>query len=189
MSSIISPVNVPPKKTIDTTRQAIPFDTANIPGPKMARAVMPAVSGKMIEKARKPLLIVGSQIHDKDVLERVIAFGRSGIEIAAVGDAHASLWDEKLNIYYANLHVLTSYLCNPDWTGFDEKGRYDLVAFFGITYYYASQAMSSLKNFSDIKVISIDRYYHPNADVSFGNLNKEVFIEALDQIIALLQKS
>lgn len=184
MSSVTPPVYVPPEKTIDTRRQAIPYDTGNIPGPKIARAVMPAVPGKMIAKARKPLLLVGSQIHDKDVLKRVIAFGRSGIQIAAVGDAYASLWDEKLNIYYANLHALTSYLCNPDWTGFDEKGQYDLVVFFGITYYYASHAISSLKNFSDIQVISIDRYYHPNAHMSFGNLKKEVFIEALDEIIA-----
>jgi acetyl-CoA decarbonylase/synthase complex subunit epsilon len=142
----------------------------------------------MIEKARRPLLIVGSQIHDKDVLERVVAFGRSGIEIAAVGDDYASLWDENLNIFYANLHALSSYLCNPDWTGFDGKGRYDLVFFFGITYYYASQAISALKNFSKVKVISIDKYYHPNADISFGNLDKEVFTEALDQVIAQLPK-
>ena len=62
------------------------------------------------------------------------------------------------------------------------------MVFFGITYFYASQAISSLKNFSDTRVISIDKYYHPNADMSFGNLNKEVFIAALDQIIAQLSK-
>jgi len=56
----------------------------------------------------------------------------------------------------------------------------------GITYYYASQAISALKNFSKIKVISIDKYYHPNADMSFGNLKKDVFIEALDEVIEQL---
>src|SRR5512143_2830082 len=72
------------EKVIDTTRQAVPFDTANSPGPKMARAVMPAVSGKMIAKAKRPLLIVGSRIHEPDILSRAIALGRSGIQIAAV---------------------------------------------------------------------------------------------------------
>jgi anaerobic carbon-monoxide dehydrogenase, CODH/ACS complex subunit epsilon len=78
------------------------------------------------------------------------------------------------------MHALASYLCDPQWQGLDGKGGYDLVAFLGITYYYASQAMSALKNFSKVKVISIDRYYHPNASMSFGNLKKDVFIAALD---------
>ena len=89
MNSIESPVYVPPKNAIDTTRQAIPFDTGNIPGPKMARAVMPAVSAKMI--ARAPLLIVGSQVCDKNVLQRIISIGQTEIQIAAVGNAYRFL--------------------------------------------------------------------------------------------------
>jgi acetyl-CoA decarbonylase/synthase complex subunit epsilon len=179
----VEPAYIPPKKTIDTTKHAVPFDTGNIPGPKMARPIMPAILAKMIAKAKHPLLIVGSQIHNKEVLERVIAMGHAGIQIAAVGNAYRSLYDSGLNVYYANLHALVSYLCDPDWHGFDTKGKYDLVGFFGITYYYASQAISALKNFSDIEVLSLDRYYHPNADMSFGNLKYEVFIEALDEVI------
>ncbi len=177
-----------PEKTIDTTRQAVPFDTGNIPGPKMARAVMPVVQGKMLAKAKRPLLIVGSRIHEEDVLSRVVAMGRTGIQLAAVGDAYKSLGDKGLDVHYANMHALASYLCDPQWPGFDGKGGYDLVAFFGITYYYASQAISALKNFSKIKVISIDKYYHPNADMSFGNLKNDVFIAALDEVIKELPK-
>jgi acetyl-CoA decarbonylase/synthase complex subunit epsilon len=177
-----------PEKTIDTTRQAVPFDTGNIPGPKTARAVMPAVSGKMLAKAKRPLLIVGSEIGDEDVLERAVAIGKAGIQIASVGDSYKYLGDKGLDAHYANMHALASYLCDPQWHGLDGKGGYDLVAFFGITYYYASQAISALKNFSKIKVISIDKYYHPNADMSFGNLKKDVFIAALDEVIKELPK-
>ncbi|MCX9009613.1 MAG: CO dehydrogenase/acetyl-CoA synthase complex subunit epsilon [Candidatus Methanoperedens sp.] len=176
------------EKIIDTTRQAVPFNTGNIPGPKMARAVMPAVSGKMLAKAKRPLLIVGSEVHEKDVLDRVVAIGRTGVQIAAVGDAYISLGDKGLDVHYANMHALASYLCDPQWQGLDGKGGYDFVTFLGITYYYASQAISALKNFSNIKVVSIDRYYHPNADMSFGNLKKDVFIAALDEVIAQLPK-
>ncbi len=180
--------SVEKKEIIDTTRQAVPYSTGNIPGPKMARAVMPAVPGKMLAKAKRPLLIVGSQIDDEEVLERVVNFGKAGIQIASVGDSYKYLGDKGLDVYYANLHALASYLCDPEWPGFDGKGNYDLVVFFGITYYYASQAISALKNFSEIKVISIDKYYHPNADMSFGNLKKDVFIAALDEVIAQLPK-
>ncbi len=177
------------EKIIDTTRQAVPFNTGNIPGPKMARATMPAVSGKMLARAKRPLLIVGSQVHDEDVLAKAIAMGKAGIQIAAVGNAYKSLGDKGLDVYYANMHALASYLCDPEWQGLDGKGNYDLVVFFGITYYYASQAISALKNFSNIKVISLDKYYHPNADMSFGNLKKDVFMEALDMVIAELTKT
>lgn len=177
-----------PEKVIDTTRQAVPFETGNIPGPKMARAVMPAVPGKMLARAKRPLLIVGSEVHDKDMLARAIAIGKAGVQIAAVGNSYTSLGDKGLDVHYANMHALASYICDPGWKGLDGKGNYDLVVFFGITYYYASQAISALKNFSDIKVISIDRYYHPNADMSFGNLKDDVFIAALDEVIKELPK-
>ena len=177
------------EKTIDTTRQAVPFDTGNIPGPKMGRAVMPAVTGKMLARAKRPLLIVGSQVHEEDVLARAVALGKTGVQIAAVGNAYKSLGDKGLDVHYANMHALASYLCDPNWRGLDGKGNYDLVVFFGIKYYYASQAISALKNFSNIRVISMDKYYHPNADMSFGNLKKDVFIEALDMVIAELTKT
>jgi acetyl-CoA decarbonylase/synthase complex subunit epsilon len=177
------------ENTIDTTRQAVPFDTGNIPGPKMARATMPTVSGKMLARAKRPLLIVGSQVHDEDVLARAVAIGKTGVQIAAVGNAYKSLGDKGLDVYYANMHALASYLCDPAWKGLDGKGNYDLVVFFGITYYYASQAISALKNFSNIKVISLDKYYHPNAYMSFGNLKNDVFLAALDEVIAELRKT
>lgn len=176
------------EKIIDTTRQAVPYNTGNIPGPKMARAVMPAVPGKMLAKAKRPLLIVGSEIHNRDMLAKAVAIGQAGIQIAAVGNAFRSIGDKGLDVHYANMHALASYLCDPNWKGLDGKGNYDLVVFFGITYYYASQAISALKNFSNIKVISIDRYYHPNADMSFGNLKNDVFLEALDEVIAQIPK-
>ena len=180
------PVEKQEVKVIDTTRQAVPYNTGNIPGPKMARAVMPAVPGKMLAKAKRPLLIVGSEIDEEDVLARVVALGKAGIQIASVGDSYKYLADKGLDAHYVNMHALASYLCDPEWQGLDGKGGYDLVVFFGITYYYASQAISALKNFSSIKVISIDKYYHPNADMSFGNLKQDVFIAALDEVLAQL---
>ena len=173
--------------SIDTTRRAVPFDTANIPGPKTAKAVIPKVAGKMIAKAKRPLLIVGSGISD-EILPKVISMGKAGITIAAVGHAYSYFADKGLEVYYMNMHALASYLCDAEWKGFDGKGGYDLVAFLGVTYYYASQAISALKNFSNVKVVSLDKYYHPNADISFGNLKNEVFALALDEVIDQLPK-
>lgn len=172
------------EKVIDTTRGAVPFETANIPGPKMARAVMPAVAGKVLAKSKRPLLIVGSRLGD-GALERAVSLSRK-MSVAAVGNSSRVLVPKGVDAPYINLHALALYLCDPEWKGLDGKGGYDTIALLGLTYYYASQAISAVKNFTRIKIISIDRYYHPNADFSFGNLKDDVFLAALDEVIAQL---
>jgi len=61
----------------------------------------------------------------------------------------------------------------------------------GIFYKFANAMFATLKNFNrDIKRISIDRYYHVNADMTFGNLafDQDGYHEAIDEIIAGLKK-
>lgn len=171
-------------KELDTTRNAVPFDRANIPGPKMAKTVKAEVAGKFISKAERPLLIVGTAAGDDGVIEIVRSMAEKGIPVAATGSSLKRLKEEGIDATYVNLHVLVSYLKDPDWKGFDGKGGYDTTIFLGHTYYFASQLMSMLKNFTKIKIISIDRHYHPNAQQSFGNLKPEDFIKALDVVVA-----
>ncbi len=173
-------------KELDTTRNAVPFDKANIPGPKMAKAVKAEVAGKFISKAKRPLLIVGTAGGDDGVIEIVRTMAEKGIPVAATGSSLKRLKEEGIDATYVNLHALVSYLKDPDWKGFDGKGGYDTTIFLGHTYYYASQLMSTLKNFTKIKIISIDRHYHPNAGQSFGNLKPDDFIKALDVVVAQL---
>ncbi|MCL7414832.1 MAG: CO dehydrogenase/acetyl-CoA synthase complex subunit epsilon [ANME-2 cluster archaeon] len=173
-------------KVLDTTRNAVPFDRANVPGPKMAKAVQAEMAGKLISKAKRPLLIIGSAISEEGIVDVIKSMAEKGIPVAATGSSLKRLKDEGIEASYVNLHALVSYLKDPNWKGFDGNGGYDTAIFLGHTYYYASQLMSTLKNFTKIKIISIDRHYHPNAQQSFGNLKPEDFIRALDVVIAQL---
>ena len=154
-----------------------PFDVANIPGPEMGRVTPPEVIGSCISSARRSLLIVGSEILEDDFfIEKVIELSKKGIPIAATGHSIKSFVDKGYteNVKYYNLHELTNCLRDPDWKGLDGKGNYDLVIFFGIIYYYASQMLSCIKNFAInplIHSVSIDRYYHPNARMTFPNIS------------------
>ena len=49
--------------------------------------------------------------------------------------------------------------------------------------YYINQVLSGLKNFTNLKTISIDKHYLQNATMSFGNLDDEKHHEALDELI------
>ena len=169
---------------VDTTKNAIPFDRGNIPGPKMARPTKADVAGKLISKAKRPLLIVGTAAGEEGLIEIVKIMAEKGIPVAATGSSMENLAKEGIEATYVNLHALVSYLKDPNWKGFDGNGGYDTAIFLGHTYYHASQLMSTLKNFTNINVISIDRYYHPNAKQSFGNLKKEDHVKALQEVVA-----
>ncbi|MFQ6071589.1 MAG: CO dehydrogenase/acetyl-CoA synthase complex subunit epsilon [Methanosarcinales archaeon] len=175
-------------KSIDTTLNAVPFH-ANLPGPKSAKAIKPIVAGKLISKAKRPLLVVGSDILKNNLIEKAIKIGEKGIPIAATGNSLKGLARYKnLKVNYINLNALVSYLGDREWKGFDKEGNYDLIIFLANKYYYASQLMSLLKNFSKVKTISIDRYYYPNADLSFGNLKEEDFLQALEEVIEAIKR-
>lgn len=169
--------------TVDTTKNAVPFDRANVPGPRTAKPVKAELAGKLISKAKRPLLVIGTAAGSNGIIETVRAMAEKGIPVAATGSSMAPLVEEGIEATYVNQHALMSYLKDPDWKGFDGNGGYDTAIFLGHTYYYASQLMSVLKNFTDIKVISIDRYYYPNAHHSFGNLKVQDHPKVLEVVL------
>ena len=168
-----------------------PFDTANIPGPKMALIAKPKTVATQIKRANRPLLIVGPDLTD-EMFERVLKFKeKKEIQIVATGNAIKKFIeaDEDDQIRYSVLHELTQFLLDPEWPGFDGKGNYDLVLFIGTIYYHGSQMMAALKNFAPhVRTIAIDRYYHPNANLSFPNLwmREDEYIKLLDEVLAEL---
>ncbi|MET1124271.1 MAG: CO dehydrogenase/acetyl-CoA synthase complex subunit epsilon [Archaeoglobaceae archaeon] len=169
-----------------------PFDAANIPGPKMATLLEKGRPvANMIKKAKRPLLIVGPDLSE-EMFKRVLKFAEKGIQIAATGGVIRKFVEAGYkgnNVREAVLHELTQFLLDPEWKGFDGNGNYDLVLMLGSTYYHGSQMLAAIKNFAPhIRAIAIDRYYHPNAAMSFGNLwrREEEYLKLLDEILAEL---
>ncbi|SES84376.1 acetyl-CoA decarbonylase/synthase epsilon subunit [Methanococcoides vulcani] len=154
-------------------------------GCKTSKAVQPNVAGKLISKAKRPLFVVGSQIlKDEELLKRAIEIAKKAdIPVAATGHSMKGFVDADVDAKYINIHALATYLCDPNWTGLDGKGQYDTIITLGHYKYYINQVYSGLKNFSNLKTISIDRQYLQNATMSFGNITPEVLLEALDELI------
>ncbi|MHC1624996.1 MAG: CO dehydrogenase/acetyl-CoA synthase complex subunit epsilon [Methermicoccaceae archaeon] len=174
------------KKKLDTTRHAYPYDRADYVGPTSAKAVLPKVIAKTISRLQRPLLVVGSRITDGE-LKKLVELSEIGdIPIAATGGASKLLADVKSS-YYINLHVLSSYLMEGTWKGFDRKGMYDGLIFAGHTYYHLSPILRGIKNFASVKLLSIDRYYYPAAELTFGNLSNEEYAGALSEVVNTLR--
>ncbi len=169
--------------------EAKPFDTANIPGPKMAMIAKTKAVASMIKRAKRPLLIVGPDITD-EMFKRALEFSEKGVQVVATGSAIKKFMEANAtNVRYAVLHELTSFILDPDWPGLDGEGNYDLVLFMGTIYYHGSQMMAAIKNFAPhTRAIAIDQYYHPNAFQSFPSLWKkeEEYLKMLDEVLAEL---
>jgi acetyl-CoA decarbonylase/synthase complex subunit epsilon len=171
-------------KMVDTTKNTKLFTSYGV---KTSRAITTEVAAKLISKAKKPLLVVGTGVLDPEILDRAVKIAKAkNIPVAATGSSMPGFVDKDVNAKYINLHQLGFYLTDPNWPGLDGNGTYDTIVLLGHKKYYINQVLSATKNFSDVKAISIDRNYIQNATMSFGNLSKADHIAALDEVIDLL---
>jgi acetyl-CoA decarbonylase/synthase complex subunit epsilon len=172
----------------------IPWEKGNIFGPKTAMVSKGDVVGRLIKSAKRPLLIVGAKILEDDVggkplLNYVIELSKAA-NIPVVATAHTlkPLVENGLRSPAAmGMVEITDRLRDPSWS-LDGKGPHDIVVLAGITYQLQSQMLSTLKNFAaHLKTISLDRYYTPNADWSFPNLDEKSWAQDLDKLIKAIK--
>ena len=169
---------------VDTTRNTKLFTTYGV---KTSRAISTEVAAKLISKAKRPLLVVGTLSLSPEVLDRAVKIAKAkNIPIAATGSSMPGFVGKDVDAKYINVHALGFYLTDPNWPGLDGKGNYDTIITLGFKKYYINQVLSAVKNFSDVKSISIGKDYVQNATMSFGNLSKEDHLAALDEVITLL---
>lgn len=171
--------------------------TAEIAGPKKAFLIpKPEVAASMIKRAKRPLLVIGSDAgnigtKDGDLIDSAIRLYRKGnVTVAATGHLVGEFRKRNAeDVHSMQLMNLGDRLRDPQWQGFDGKGPYDLVVFAGLPYYLEWLVLSGLKNFAmDLRTISLDRSYQPNASWSLGSMPEEEWKEVLDNIVKILEE-
>ena len=175
--------------------KADPWQTAEIAGPKKALVITkPEVAAAMIKRAKRPILIVGhlSTKTDSDtgkMIDYTIRLNKAtGIPVVAT--AHTIREFVKQGFQPAaqmSAMDIGNRLKDPTWNGLDGKGPYDVALFMGLPYYMEFVILSGLKHFStNLKTISLDRYYNPHASWSFPNLKVEEWTQSFETIIKKL---
>ena len=150
-------------------------------------AAKPAVLGKLIKKANKAILIVGTEglfedIDGTPLIDLIIEVGKKGFEICTT--AHASKFFVEKG-YMPNKILTSANITNL--VGDPDIG-YDLAAYICQPYYLVTTLFNHLKNYAykHLKAICLDRYFHPNAKFSLPNLKKEDYKVAIKEIFAEL---
>jgi len=170
---------------------------AEIAGPKKANIFPNAnVASSMISKAKRPLLVVGSEsikkeTNDGNLIDSAIR-AMNNPKLSVVATAHMVGEFRKRGVKTVNsmpLFVLGKYLSDPDWKGLDDKGPYDLVIFTGFAYYMEWLLESGLKYFAmKLRTVSLDRTYQPNAQWSLGWMPEPEWRESIEIIISRLEE-
>lgn len=164
--------------------RVIPWQPTVIAGPKQALLVTPETAEMMIQKAKRPLLVIGPLINDSpaQILSTKIA-EKWDIPMVSTGDAFKSLNKAGVKSRAYGLVEIVNLLKDPDWEGLKGEGQHDLVLFVGVLYYMGSQGLSTLKHFAPhIRTLTICRFFHSNADASFPNMNEGEWLKYLEKL-------
>lgn len=170
-----------------------PWQLGNIPGPKRAAELSAEVAVELIQRAKKPLLVVGPLAFETKLgdglLVDVLMKLRDDIPVVATAHASKAFIERGYDrITSMRIVELTNKLVNQG-QGTTGDGSHDLVIFSGINYPLLSQMLSSLKHFAtNLKTISLDRYFQPHADWSFPNLIEKRWENEMLDIVKGLQK-
>lgn len=170
---------------------AEPWQTAEIPGPTKARVITkPEVIVAMVKKAKRPILIVGheaveSDLGEEKLIDYLIRLAKTA-KIPVVATAH--IVGEFVKRGYSpatemSAVDITNRLQDAEWKGLDGKGQYDLALFTGLPYYMEWTILSSMKHFSNLKTVTLDRFYQPHATWSFPNLSQKDWNENLSILL------
>jgi len=169
-----------------------PWQTAEIPGPKKALVITkPEVAAAMMKRAKRSILIVGHKaaeidLEDKKLIDYMIELAKKA-NIPVVATAH--MVNEFLKRGYQPAGWMSAVdignrLTDSGWKGFDGNGQYDLALFVGLPYYMEWTILSGLKHFApNLKTITLDNVYQPNASWSFPNISVKDWMENLKVII------
>jgi len=159
-------------------------------GPMRALPVDSDVAARILEKSDNPVIVIGARIKEQngEVLKRIIKLATTR-KIPIVATAHSGkfLMEEGFK-NYVEMGVVeaTNLLADPEWKGVDGAGNYDLVIVLGAHLDLMNATFQTLKNFTDIDSLCLDRYFMVNANYSFPNLTEKLWLSDLDEMMANL---
>ncbi|HTX61354.1 MAG TPA: CO dehydrogenase/acetyl-CoA synthase complex subunit epsilon [Methanobacterium sp.] len=162
----------------------IPWQPTVIAGPKQALLVTPETAEMMIQKAKRPLMVMGPIINNSPAQDLAVKIAeRYEIPIVSTGDAYKSLNEEGVASKPYGMVEIINLLKDPDWNGIQAEGQHDLVVFVGVNYYMGSQGLSTLKHFAPhLKTLTLCKFFHSNADASFPNMKDERWFSYLEKL-------
>lgn len=159
--------------------------------PKRALVIdKPGMVSAMIQKAKRPIFIVGHEAAEIDLggkkpIDYVIRIAKAAkVPVVATAQTVAEFLkrDFQPDAWMPAMDIGIR-LTDPGWSISGEGDPHDLALFLGIPYCMGWLIESGLKSFaSNVRTISLDRFYQPNCSWSLPNLSLEDWNKNLEII-------
>lgn len=171
------------------------WQTAEIPGPKKASLIIkPDIADAIIRRAKRPIMVVGHgileyEVEGRKLIECLIELSKRGnIPVVATASTNREFLDRGFSPAVLMPAVdIANRLTDSTWKGLDGRESYDLAIFVGLPYYMEWTILSGLKHFApQVKTMTLDCVYQPNASWSFPNSTIKDWAANLTCIVANL---
>lgn len=170
-----------------------PWQRGEIPGPIKAIVLRDSkVIASLLKKARRPILVIGYMVErfskeGVDIYEFIVQLSKLiDLHVVATG-RHVNVLRERgvESVVLIPAMELLDRISDPQWSGLDGRGQYDLLILMGFPYYYEWLMLSRLKHYaySYLKTLTLDPYYHPNATYTLVNLPIGAWSKLLNSVI------
>ncbi|HUK38676.1 MAG TPA: carbon monoxide dehydrogenase beta subunit family protein [Methanomicrobiales archaeon] len=154
----------------------------------------PAVAAKLLRRAKCPVIVVGHEAGGEGsaVLASVVRIARAvGAPVVATGGVSAAL----ARSGFDGATVMSAMeagdrLLDPAWEPAPGRGPPDFAFLLGIPWPIASVIEAGLASFARgrLKLVALDRRYHPHCDLSLPNQTREEWEAALGAIAKEVEK-
>ncbi|HUK93202.1 MAG TPA: carbon monoxide dehydrogenase beta subunit family protein, partial [Methanomicrobiales archaeon] len=156
----------------------------------------PVVAAKLLKRAKSPVIVVGHEAAEDDgsgVLDPVARIAKAtGATVVATGGISGMLGKKGLK---ASL-ILSAMeagdrLLDPSWRPVPDRDPPDYAFILGVPFAVASVIEAGLASFArdHLKIVSLDRLYHPHCDLSLPNQSREEWGKNLDAIAREVERA
>jgi CO dehydrogenase/acetyl-CoA synthase complex epsilon subunit len=166
--------------------------------PAVVRATIiekPAVAAKLLKRAKSPVMVVGHEAapgEGSGILDAVVRIARAiDAPVIATGGVSAELGrrDSSPSIIMSAMEA-GDRLLDPSWRPAPGRDPPDYAFLLGIPYPIAAVIEAGLASFArdHLKIVSLDRLYHPHCDLSLPNQTREEWERNLEAIAKEVEK-
>jgi CO dehydrogenase/acetyl-CoA synthase complex epsilon subunit len=155
----------------------------------------PVVAAKLLKRAVSPIIVVGHEADgrgESTVLDSVTRIARAiDAPVIATGGVSAELRAKGIVFPLAMSVMEAGFLLqDPEWRPKSGRKPPDFAFLLGIPFTIASVIEAGLASLAcdHLKIVSLDRVYHPHCDLSFPYQSQEEWEKALEAIAREVEK-
>jgi CO dehydrogenase/acetyl-CoA synthase complex epsilon subunit len=167
--------------------------------PAIVRATLiekPLVAAKLLKRAKSPVIVIGHEAVEgegsmiPDLLSRIVH--ATGAPVIATGGVSGVLGKKGIrDSLVLSAMEAGDRLRDPAWRPAAGRDPPDYAFILGVPFAIASVIEAGLASFArdHLKIVSLDRFYHPHCDLSFPNQSREEWEKNLEAIAREVEKA